>query len=192
LIKLTNSKGRNMKIVNLCKGIAFAVIGCGLTASVLAADTTVTMTGVHLCCNSCVKGADAAVGSAAGAKATIDAPKGTVAITAPDPETAQKAVDALVAAGYFGTSSDGSIKVAAPANVPDAKVQELKVTNVHLCCGKCVAAMKTVLSKVDGVTSYTLVPKATEFTVVGDFSPKQLFDEMNKVGLTGTVAAPAK
>src|SRR4051794_21386560 len=81
------------------------LLALGLSAS---ADSTVTLSKVHLCCDNCVKGADKALAPVAGAKATCDKAASTVVITAPDKETAQKAVNALVAAGYFGTSSDSS------------------------------------------------------------------------------------
>src|SRR5262245_31095381 len=79
--------------------------------SAQAADTSVKLSNVHLCCNSCVKGVDKALTGVTGAKAQSDKDAGTVSITAPDKATAQKAVDALVAAGYFGTSSNPAIKV---------------------------------------------------------------------------------
>ncbi|MEO8429849.1 MAG: heavy-metal-associated domain-containing protein, partial [Verrucomicrobiota bacterium] len=72
--------------------------------SVQAADTSVKLSNVHMCCNSCVKAVDKALSNVTGAKAQSDKDTGTVTITAPDQATAQKAVDAVVAAGYFGTS----------------------------------------------------------------------------------------
>src|SRR5258707_3512319 len=65
-----------------------------------AADTSVKLSNVHLCCNSCVKGVDKALSGVTGATAQSDKDAGTVTITAPDKATAQKAVNALVAEGY--------------------------------------------------------------------------------------------
>ena len=81
-----------------------------LCCSVQAADTSVTLKNVHLCCNSCVKGVDKAVSGVNGSAAQCDKDAHTVVITAPDEATAQKAVDALVDAGYFGASSNSAIK----------------------------------------------------------------------------------
>src|SRR6185436_17494716 len=100
------------------------------TWSVQAADTSVKLSNVHLCCNGCVKGVDKALTNVSGAKVQSDKDAGTVTITAPDQATAQKAVDAIVAAGYFGTSSDPSIKVAAKSGAKKGKTQSLKVTGV--------------------------------------------------------------
>jgi copper chaperone CopZ len=86
------------------------VLSIALAPAALA-DVSVTLSNVHLCCNSCVKGVDKATATVTGAAAQSDRKADTVTITAPDKATAQKAVDALVAAGYFGVSSDPSIKV---------------------------------------------------------------------------------
>jgi periplasmic mercuric ion binding protein len=157
-----------------------------------AADTAVTLSDVHLCCSSCVKGVDAAVAPIAGVKAVCDQDAKTVAITAPDKETAQKAVNALVAAGYFGKSSDDSIKVEAPSGAKDGKAQQtVTVSGVHLCCTKCVTAVKGVLSKLEGVQGNTVVQRAPTFTVTGDFNARNMFDALNQAGLAGKVATPA-
>jgi periplasmic mercuric ion binding protein len=149
------------------------------------AETSVTLSHVHLCCNACVKGADRAVSEVSGAKSVTDKTAGTVAITAPDKATAQKAVDALVAAGYFGTSSDASIKVVADTGAKDGKVQSLKVIGLHLCCDKCVKAVNTVLSKVPGVKANTASKDAETFEITGDFSAKEVFSAFNEAGLSG-------
>jgi copper chaperone CopZ len=170
---------------------AFAVVAMfSLTAR--AADTNVTLSDVHLCCGSCVTNANNVLAGVAGAKGTCDRTAHTIAITAPDQATAQKAVNALVAAGFFGKSSDSAIKVEALSGAKDGKVQTLEVAGVHLCCNSCVTAVKGVLGKVDGVTGNSVVQKAPTFNVTGDFSAKQLFEELNKAGLAGHVGgAPA-
>src|SRR2546422_7127117 len=97
-----------------------------LLSFVLAAradETTVKLSHVHLCCNSCVKGVDKAISGVPHASAQCEKEDGTVTITAPDKATAQKAVNALVGAGYFGVSSDPSIKVAAHSGAKSGKVQ---------------------------------------------------------------------
>src|ERR1043166_4850303 len=134
------------------KFAAFASLAAALVFVPLAsAELTVKLSDVHLCCASCVKGVDKTLGSVAGASATCDRDTETVAITAPDKATAQKAVNALVAAGYFGKSSDPGIKVNAATGATDAKVHSLTVKGVHLCCKKCVTVVNEALSKVPGV-----------------------------------------
>ena len=164
----------------------------GLSSAAVAADTNVTLSNVHLCCGKCITGAEAALKPVTGAKADISAPDKTITITAPDKATAQKAVDALVAAGYFGKSSDDSVKLDASTGATEEKVKTLEVSGVHLCCGSCVTAVNAVADKVPGITGKTIKPNAKTISFTGDFSSKAFFDELQKAGLTGKVAAPAK
>src|SRR2546421_578751 len=68
--------------------------------------------------------------------------------------------------------------------------QTVTLSDVHICCAKCVTAVQDVLSKVDGVKENTVKAKATSFTVTGDFDAKALADAFQKAGLTGKLAAP--
>jgi copper chaperone CopZ len=157
-------------------------------ATTAHAESTVKLTGVHLCCKSCVKGVDKAVSTVSGVTAAADADAETVTLTAPDATTAQKAVDALVAAGYFGKSEDAAIRVSDTSGAKDAKVSTLTVNDVHLCCGKCVKAVNAALGEVKGVTSNTAEKNAKTFEIKGDFSPKEVFTALQKAGLTGKAA----
>jgi copper chaperone CopZ len=169
--------------------LIFATLILALTAAVSAqAESSVKLTDVHLCCQSCVKGVDKAVGKIDGVKATSSMDDKTVSLTGPDTATLQKAVDALVAAGYYGKSSDAAIKVNAATGAKDEKVQSLKVDDVHLCCGSCVKAVNKALGSVSGVTGNTAAKGATEFTINGDFNEKDAMDALQKAGLTGHVA----
>lgn len=174
-----------------CRKILAAVVVCGsLTLSAFAADTVVTLSDVHMCCGNCVKGVETALKDVAGAKGVGSQAESSIKITASDPAVAQKAVNALIAAGYYGKSSDTSIKVENATGARDTKVQTLGVSGVHLCCGKCVTAVKEVLSKIDGVTGNTVVQNAPTFNVTGDFNQKAVFDALNKAGLAGHVGTP--
>ena len=157
-------------------------------ATFAQAESTVKITGVHLCCKSCVKGVEKAVGTVSGATSASDADASTVTITAADATTAQKAVDALVAAGYFGKSEDAAIKVSAATGAKDAKVSSLTISGVHLCCPKCVKAVNAALADVKGVESNTAVKNATSFDIKGDFNPTEVFAALQKAGLTGKAA----
>ena len=173
--------------MNLKRFFAVAGLVGMMSLNAFAADTTVTLSDVHLCCGSCVKGVDTALKDVTGVKAVADQSAKTVVITASDKESAQKAVNALVLAGYFGKSSDSSIKIEDVTGAKDEKVKTVTVSGVHLCCAKCVTAVKDVLSKVDGVQANTVAAKATSFTVTGDFNAKQLFEALNNAGLAGKV-----
>jgi periplasmic mercuric ion binding protein len=162
-----------------------AILASAMTLSVQAADVSVKLTDVHLCCQSCVKGVQKAVGQIPGVTATADQDEGTVSLTGPDTATVQKAVDALVGAGFFGKSSDAGIKVNADTGARDGKVQSLQVEGVHLCCGKCVKSVNEALGSVTGVTTNTAAKGAKSFTVTGEFNAKEVFDALQKAGLTG-------
>ena len=51
-----------------------------LNVAAALAETTVTLSDVHLCCNNCVKGVDTAVAPVSGTKATCDKDAGTIGI----------------------------------------------------------------------------------------------------------------
>jgi len=165
--------------------ILSVVIGFALGLSAQAADVSDKISGVHLCCKNCVTGIEKAVGEVEGAKATVDKDAGTVELSGPDTGTVQKAADALVAAGYFGKSSDPKIKVSDKTGAKGKKVESLEVSGVHLCCGKCVTALDEAVKTVPGVKSHTAVKGAKSFEVTGDFNDKELFAALQKAGLTG-------
>lgn len=163
-------------------------VAVALAFSVRAADFSVKLTDVHLCCKSCVKGVDTAVSKVDGVKADADMDSDTVSLTGPDSATVQKAVNALTDAGYFGKSSDPSIKVNAETGAKDAKVQTMKIENLHMCCAKCAKAVTKALGDVPGVTGNTAAKGVTSFTVTGDFNEKDAMAALQKAGLTGHVA----
>jgi copper chaperone CopZ len=156
-----------------------------LTLASSAFAEKVTLTGVHNCCKSCIKGIDKAVTSVSGATAEID--KDSVTITAASTADAQKAVDALVAAGYTGTSGDAAVKVT-PGTGPDEKVSALTVSGVHLCCGKCVTAVEKAILSVTGTKSHNATKGADSFKVEGEFNGKALMVALAAAGFTGKAA----
>ena len=153
-----------------------------------SAEVSTTISDVHICCQSCVKGVEKAVKGIDGLTATVDQDAETVKLTGPDAATVQKGADALVAAGYFGKSSDANVKIAADTGAKDAKVQTLKLEGVHLCCGKCVSAVDKAVKSVDGVKEHTAVKNAKSFEVTGDFNEKAVVAALQERGLTGKVA----
>lgn len=170
---------------SLVTTIAFA---SALALSVQAADVSTKLSGVHLCCGSCVKGVEAAVAKVPGVTASVDKDAGTVSLSAAEKGALHKAVGSLVAAGYFGKSSDAGIKVNAHTGAKGQKVQSLKVSNVHLCCGKCVTAVADALKSVDGVKANTAAKGVETFEITGDFNDKDVFAALHKAGLTGHIA----
>jgi periplasmic mercuric ion binding protein len=170
------------------RSLLFSLVAAFAVAQAAQADdVTVTLSQVHLCCGSCVKGAKAIVATVDGAKAVVDQTNRTVAISAPDTATVQKVVDALTKGGFFGVSSDASIKVDASTGAKGEKVQSLKVAGVHLCCPKCVKAVHKAVFGVPGVTGEDAQKGMEVFTVTGDFNDADVFAALQKAGLTGKV-----
>jgi copper chaperone CopZ len=161
------------------------ILSLGLAFAARAADVSVTITGVHLCCQSCVKGVAKAVAGVNGLTAQADQDAGTVTLTGPDTATVQKGADALVAAGFFGKSGDAAVKLNADTGAKNQKVQSITIEGVHLCCGNCVKAVNEALGTVPGVTGNTAAKGAKTFAVTGDFNDKDVFDALQKAGLTG-------
>ena len=168
--------------------LASVVLALTLTISAQAAESSVKLTDVHLCCPSCVKGVQKAVSKVSGVTATSDMDEKTVSLTGPDTATVQKAVDSLVAAGYYGKSSDAAITVSSETGAKDEKVKTLKIEGVHLCCASCVKAVNKALGSVSGVTGNTATKGETSYTISGDFNEKEAFAALQKNGLTGHVA----
>jgi copper chaperone CopZ len=162
-----------------------ALIATGALAAFASAETTVKISNVHLCCKSCVVGAEKAVAKAKGAAAAVDKDGGSVTISGADKATVQAAVDALVADGYYGKSSSSEIALKDIRGAKDGKVSSMKVDDVHLCCDKCANAAKKALATVKGVTSDTAAKKVTSFEVKGDFSPKEVMAALQDAGFTG-------
>jgi copper chaperone CopZ len=170
---------------NMNKTFASIIAGLVFTISVGASETRIS--GVHLCCQSCVKGVEKAVADIKGVTATVDKDAETVTLSG-DKAAVQKAADALASAGYFGKSSDAGIKFNTDSGASGKKIQTLKIQGVHLCCGKCVSSVDKAVKSVSGVKSHTAKKNADSFEVTGDFNDKEVMDALHNAGLSGKVA----
>jgi copper chaperone CopZ len=170
------------------KSFFLSLIAVFALSQLAQADVTVKLTKVHLCCAKCVAGAKKAVSTVDGVTPAIDQEAQTISITAPDLATAQKGVDALTKAGFFGATEDSGIKIDASTGAAGSKVQSLKVEGVHLCCPKCVKAVHTAVIAVPGVTGENAEKGATSFVITGDFNDADVFAALQKAGLTGKVS----
>jgi copper chaperone CopZ len=165
----------------------FALLASAALATMAYADSSVTLSDVHLCCKSCVTGAEKAVATTPGVTAAVDKDAGTIKLTAADNAALQKGVDSLVEAGYFGKSDNAAVTVKADTGAKDGKVTTMTVDGVHLCCDKCAKATKAAVAKAPGVTGDTAAKKVTSFDVTGNFSQKEVMAALQAAGLTGTV-----
>ena len=104
-------------------------------------EIKVKLAGVHLCCQGCVDAADAALMSVEGVNSRCDMDNGTVTFTASDAAVAQRALDALAAAGFHGSTGSNRLAMKAVSNVPQVKVKNVKVSG-HNCREPCCEAIK--------------------------------------------------
>ena len=158
-----------------------------LTCFGLRADVSTKLTKVHLCCPGCVNAAQEAATTVKGVTFAGDKNEGTVSLTAPDAATLQKAADALVGAGFYGTPGDAAVKLKDAPGAKGVKVQTLELSGVHLCCGKCVAAVEKAVMSVAGVKGQTAEKNAKTFTVTGDFNDKDVVVALQKAGFAARV-----
>lgn len=170
------------------KKLAIVVSLLGLfSAPCIFAAESVKLENVHLCCKACVRGAEGACADLADVTAVADQEAGTVVITAPDKKTLRKGVTAVLQAGFYGNSSDSSIKVRDISKSEDEQVKSLTITGVHLCCNGCVDAVVEALETVKGVTGNTAERKVESFKVEGEFNSKEVFAALNKAGFSGRI-----
>lgn len=161
---------------------AAAVLGLTLCSDgAVFAETKVKLTDMHICCGGCTKGIQAAVAGLSGVKVDVDQDAEETTITADNASAAQKAIDAIAAAGYHATVHGDGVSLKA-GDAPAGKVQRLTVSNAHNCCGACCKAIKAAVASVDGVQADTCKPKQTEFVVEGNFDAKALVAALEKVG----------
>jgi copper chaperone CopZ len=171
--------------------LAAAVLALLVTAAATtAAEVTVTLENVHMCCKGCVGAIEKAVSKVEGAKAEASTKEGemqgNVTVTADSKEALQKAIDAIGAAGFHGKLDNKDVKwkrvKLEEAQRGDNKVQKLELAGIHNCCPACTKAAKEALAKVDGVKSNTIEPKKDKFTVEGDFVARDVIRALNKAG----------
>lgn len=172
--------------MKLQKHLLAALAVCLLLGSSAMAATKVTLSNVHLCCGKCEVGANKALATVDGAKGKVDRKAGTIAITASDAATAQKALDALAAAGYHGSSDNDKLAIKDDSGAK-GKTKRIVLTGVHNCCGGCGKAITKACNSVDGVQATALKAKATTFVVEGDFDATALIQAIYKAGFHATV-----
>lgn len=166
--------------MKLSSYFALAAVLCfGLAAR---AETKVELKGTHLCCGQCVAAVGTILKSIDGVSGKCDQKARTVTITAKDDETAQKALDALAAGGFHGTTDNDKLKQKDDSGVEKGKVKTLTLTGIHNCCGQCNGIIKKTLKSVDGVKGDTAKAKGDTFEVTGDFDAEAVVKALNDAG----------
>ncbi|MBX9622640.1 MAG: heavy-metal-associated domain-containing protein [Gemmataceae bacterium] len=173
------------KLVPSCLATAFAVILGAASPGPAAGEepVKVELKGVHMCCPGCAKEAAAVVKKVDGVSAVATTQKErSVRFTAPDAKTAQKAVDALSAAGFHGEPTGKVVAFKDDSRVKAGKVASLTVTGFHNSCEGCVESFREAIKDVKGVTSDTAKEKDKTATVTGEFDAVELVKALNKAG----------
>ncbi|MGC3972424.1 MAG: hypothetical protein QM775_35290 [Pirellulales bacterium] len=157
-----------------------ACVGLGVAEA--RAETNVKLTQMHICCGSCTKAIVAATKDLTDSKTTVDQDNEEVSITADSPAAAQKAVDAILAAGYHAKVESGDVTIS-PSDVTAGKVSRVTVSGAHNCCGACTKSIKEAVKGVEGVIADTCKPKESSFVVEGNnFDAKALAKVLNDAG----------
>ena len=152
-----------------------------LLVSQLRAETKVTISGTHLCCGQCLRAVDATLKEIKGVTHKSSQETKTIELTAENDEAAQKAVNALAAAGFYGKTNSDKVKYAEVAAGQEA-VERLEVEGIHNCCGQCTTAIKKAVTGVSGVSGTGIKAKDTTFVVEGKFKPADLVKALLDAG----------
>ena len=159
---------------------------CTFLTTALQAETKVTITKTHLCCPQCITAVKTTLKDVPGVTHTASQETKSIEITAESDEAAQKAVDALAKAGFYGAIDSKTVTYKL-ADAPKGEVERLEVVGVHNCCGACTQAIKKALSTVDGVTANTAKPKAESFVIEGKFSAEKAIKALLDAGFCAQV-----
>src|SRR5207237_4836671 len=87
-----------------------------------AAETKVTVSDTHLCCGQCLKAVDGVLKGVAGVTYKADQGAKTIEVVADNDAAAQKAIDTLADAGFYGKLDNQAIKFK-PVAIGDAAVE---------------------------------------------------------------------
>lgn len=157
------------------------------------AKAQVTVSKVHLCCQSCSDGADSALEGIDGiTNAKNDRKAKTITFEAANKDAAEAALKALAKDGFYGEAKFGTstteLKWPESGAKKDTKAATVVIESVHLCCGACVTGAKDALAKAEGVSEVDVDRKAGKITVKGkDLAETKVVAALNKAGFFGSV-----
>ena len=141
---------------------------------------------MHLCCGGCNGAATGAVNGGGGKDAAASGK--AVTFTAANDAAAQKALDKLTAAGFWGTIESKTVKLTDDSGtVLPPKAKPVKISSgtwkgAHNCCDGCNKALKEAIKGVEGVESEDCAAKSDKFTVKGAYNPADLVKAIHAAG----------
>ncbi len=149
-----------------------------------AAATKVELKNVHMCCDGCAEEVAAVLGKVEGVTGVSTDKKTTSAtFSAADAKVAQKALDALAAAGFHGDpGKDKGYAFKDDSGVKAGTVKTLTVTGFHNSCGGCVKSLKDAVKDVKGVAGVAAKAKVSTAEVTGEFEAGEVVAALNKAG----------
>jgi mercuric ion binding protein len=165
--------------------------GAPASAAIPEGETTVTLSGVHICCGACVTavgeiGSDEKNPIPAGVLISADRSSGAIVVKAPTGKDAQAALRAVVAAGFYGASDHEAVKIA-DLKQDDFTADTMVIRDTHLCCGGCVRAFKKAVESVDGVKECDAKNGSSRVQVSGKgFKPYEVMLALREAGFGGS------
>ena len=159
------------------------------SAGPAAAAERVELKRVHMCCDGCAEEVAAVLGKVEGVSGVSADKKTTSAtFTATDAKTAQKALDALAAAGFHGDpGQDKGYSFKDDSGVKAGTVKTLTVTGFHNSCGGCVKSLKDAVKDVKGVSGVTAKAKVSSAELTGEFDAAEAVKALNAAGFHAKV-----
>jgi len=160
---------------------AVAVWGAGT-----AQAGKVEITGAHICCPKCVAAITDILKNVDGVSHAAAKPKGVISFTTTDDKATTAAVTALLDGGFIGAATDDGKEVKPELTSPKAgdKADSVTVTNTHVCCPRCQAAIKGTLPA-DAKAEF---PDKTTVKITGkDLDKAEILESLRKAGFNGKV-----
>jgi copper chaperone CopZ len=172
----------------------FAVIAMGVATATLgaaaAADLKVEVKGPHICCKQCVKVVGSILDKVDGVSdVKADIKSKTVTFTAKDEKAAAAGFKALRDGGFWGKAKQGDTMLAVPPvrSSNDAKADVVTVKDVHVCCGQCQGAIKTLFKDAKVTFEGAKGPQKTVRVEGKELIPSEVLIKLHKGGFNGTL-----
>ena len=164
--------------------VLVAACALALAGTAGAAETPVELKSVHMCCPGCAKAVAGTLQKVEGVTGVaVDQKTATAKFAAADEKAAQRALDALAAAGFHGdTGGAKGFAFKDDSGAKAGKVKSLTVTGFHNSCGGCVDSFREAIKDVKGVTGDNAKAKVPTAEVTGDFDAAELVKALNKAG----------
>jgi mercuric ion binding protein len=165
--------------------VAVAALSAAVLGPSAGRADNVKITGVHLCCGSCVRAAQGILGKVEGVSdIACDQAAQTVTFTAVDAKTTQKAFDRLLAGGFFGRATADGKELPVKNEAGKDGVKQVTVQDVHVCCKKCQAAVEKLFPKNRATVSGSGAQRTV--TVSGEgLNPAGVLETLRKAGFNG-------